>query len=85
MKRVAVVLAGLILSFPTIAVAAPVVFEASGANAADIQSAVDGFRTFLGVLNPNVPGSFPDGRREIKLGRRTRCLLRSEQLASQLL
>jgi hypothetical protein len=65
MKRVAVVLAALILSFPTIAVAAPVVFEASGANAADIQSAVDGFRTFLGVLNPNVPGSFPDGRREI--------------------
>jgi hypothetical protein len=65
MKRVAIVLAGLILSFPTIVVAAPVVFEASGASAADIQAAVDGFRSFLGDLNPNVAGSFPDGRREI--------------------
>jgi hypothetical protein len=65
MKRVAIVLAGLILSFPTIAAAAPVVFEASGANATDIQSEVEEFRTFLGVLNPNVAGSFSDGRREI--------------------
>jgi hypothetical protein len=61
MKRVATVLVALILSFPTIAVAAPVVFEASG----DIQAAVDDFRSFLGDLNPNVAGSFPDGRREI--------------------
>jgi len=65
MKRIVIVLAALILSLPTITVAAPVVFEASGASAADIQTAVDGFRTFLGALNPNVPGSFPDGRREI--------------------
>src|ERR671911_323863 len=65
MKRFVIVLATLILSFPRMAVAAPVVFEASGANAADIQAAVDGFRGFLGALNPNVPGSFPDGRREI--------------------
>ena len=65
MKRIAIVLAALMLSFPTMAVAAPVVFEASGASAADIQTAVDGFRTFLGDLNPNVAGSFPDGRREI--------------------
>src|SRR4030095_5059 len=32
---------------------------------ADIQDAVDDFRAFLGALNPNVAGSFPDGRREI--------------------
>ncbi len=64
-KRIVIVLAALILSLPTITVAAPVVFEASGASPADIQAAVDAFRAFLGVLNPNVPGSFPDGRREI--------------------
>jgi hypothetical protein len=40
--------------------------QASGANAADIQSAVDAFRTDLGgSLNPNVAGSFLSGRREI--------------------
>jgi len=65
MKRVAIALAALILSLPTIAVAAPVVFEASGASPADIQATVDDFRDFLGALNPNVAGSFPDGRREI--------------------
>ncbi|HWR21427.1 MAG TPA: hypothetical protein VN444_06155 [Verrucomicrobiae bacterium] len=64
MKRVAVALAALILSLPTIAVAAPVVFEASGANPADIQATVDDFRAFLGTNN-GVGGSFPDGRREI--------------------
>jgi hypothetical protein len=65
MKCVVIILAALILSLPTITVAAPVVFEASGASPADIQAAVDAFRAFLGALNPNVPGSFPDGRREI--------------------
>jgi hypothetical protein len=65
MKRIVIVLAALILSLPTITVAAPVVFEASGASPADIQAAVDAFRAFLGALNPNVPGSFADGRREI--------------------
>jgi len=48
-----------------LAVAAPVVFEASGEGPADIQGAVDDFRAFLGPLNPNVAGSFPSGRREI--------------------
>ena len=48
MKHVAIALAAFILSLPTIAVAAPVVFEASGASPADIQDAVDDFRTFLG-------------------------------------
>lgn len=45
--------------------AAPVVFSMAGASAADIQGTVDDFRNFLGGLNPNVVGSFPDGRREI--------------------
>ena len=65
MNRVAIALAALILSLPGITVAAPVVFEASGASAADIQTAVNDFRAFLGALNPNVLGSFPSGRREI--------------------
>jgi hypothetical protein len=67
MKRVAIALAAIILSLSTITVAAPRVFEASGASPAGIQDAVDDFRDFLGGgdPNPNVPGSFPDGRREI--------------------
>jgi hypothetical protein len=55
----------LALLSPSILSAAPVVFEASGAAPADIQTSVDDFRAFLGPLNPNVPGSFPSGRREI--------------------
>ena len=47
------------------AVPAVTVREAAGANAAAIQTAVDAFRTDLGVLNPNNPGSFDTGRREI--------------------
>ena len=56
---------GLVLLVPTVVSAAPIVFEASGAEPADIQAKVDDFRTFLGPLNPNVAGSFPSGRREI--------------------
>lgn len=66
MKRSAlIVIAVLALSSPTLTSAAAVVFEASGATPADIQATVDDFRDFLGVLNPNTPGSFPSGRREI--------------------
>lgn len=65
MKRMGIVLVGLALSLPTLTSAAPVVFEASGESAADIQAAVDDFRDFLGPLNPNEPHSFLDGRREI--------------------
>jgi len=57
--------AAVLFSLPAPTLAAPVVFEASGENPADIQTAVDDFRAFLGALNPNVPGSFPSGRREI--------------------
>lgn len=40
-------------------------FAISGANAAAIQATVDSFRTALGALNPNDPGSTGIGRREI--------------------
>ncbi len=44
----------------------PVVFQASGPNAASIQSTVDQFRAALGgVDNKNLPGPIVDGRREI--------------------
>src|SRR5947207_12862764 len=49
---------------PVAASADPEVFEASGATPADIQTAVDAFRDFLGPNN-GVGGTFPDGRREI--------------------
>jgi hypothetical protein len=56
---------GLTLIFnPAAASADPEVFEASGATPADIQTAVDAFRNFLGPNN-GVGGTFPTGRREI--------------------
>jgi hypothetical protein len=64
-KPVLIALTALFLSTPSLTSAAVVVFEASGATPADIQVAVDDFRAFLGPLNPNEPGSFPSGRREI--------------------
>ena len=45
--------------------AAPVTFAASGAGAGDISMAVSDFRAALGAKNPNEPGSFGSGRREI--------------------
>lgn len=45
--------------------APPILFQAAGPSATSIQSSVDAFRTQLGRLNPNVVGSFPNGRREI--------------------
>src|SRR4051812_16798964 len=44
---------------------APILFSASGANGAAIQSTVSAFQTSLGTLNANVAGSFGSGRREI--------------------
>jgi hypothetical protein len=41
------------------------VFQAAGPNAASIQGTVDAFRTALGTLNLNNPGSVGSGRREI--------------------
>lgn len=47
------------------AAAAQVTFSTAGADAASVQGSVDAFRAALGDLNPNVPGSFAGGRREI--------------------
>src|SRR5262245_55505698 len=41
--------------------------EATGANVAAIQTAVDAFRADLGTLNANAVNSFGNGRREINL------------------
>ncbi len=65
MKPVIIALALFMFLSPALTMAAPVVFESSGATPADIQASVDAFRAFLGALNPNVAGSFPSGRREI--------------------
>ena len=58
-------LATLVVVLSSPAASAPIVFSASGTNAAAIQTTVDSFRTALGTLNPNVAGSFGSGRREI--------------------
>ncbi len=64
---ISVVLAGLL----ALAVAGPAgaahveVHKAAGAAPAAIQAAVDACRADLGDLNPNEPGSFGSGRREI--------------------
>ena len=52
------------VAWPATSFAAPVVFEAAGSTAADIQGAVDEFRSFLGANN-GVGGTFVGGRREI--------------------
>ena len=62
---VRLLLSALAMAAYPLAHAAPVTFSASGANPAGIQATVDAFRTSLGALNPNVPGSFGTGRREI--------------------
>src|SRR5262245_37806177 len=41
------------------------IYSVAGANPAAINPEVARFRADLGDLNPNVPQSFPDGRREI--------------------
>lgn len=55
----------LMCSMSAVANASTQVFEAAGATAGHIQATVDNYRASLGNLNPNVAGSFPDGRREI--------------------
>lgn len=52
------------VTWPATTFAAPVVFEAAGLTSADIQGAVDDFRSFLGANN-GVGGTFAGGRREI--------------------
>lgn len=53
------------LGLPGRAAADAYVFADAGGDPASIQQTVDDFRDSLGTLNPNVAGSFPDGRREI--------------------
>jgi hypothetical protein len=65
MASVMLILAASFVSTGT-AVAGPVLREATGANAAAIQAAVDAFRIDLGdPNNGTTPGSQPGGRREI--------------------
>ena len=64
LKRAMFTLTAFVLLAPAITSAAPVVFEASGSEPADIQAAVEGFRAFFGDNN-GVGGTFPNGRREI--------------------
>jgi hypothetical protein len=54
-----------VLARPIDSTASPIIFSASGADAAAIQSTVDAFRAGLGANNGNVIGSQPDGHREI--------------------
>ena len=55
-----------VFTLPIDAGAAPILFEASGADASAIQTSVDAFRTALGnPNNGNSPGPLPNGRREI--------------------
>src|SRR3954464_3091181 len=58
-------ISALILTCLGEAAEAQTTFAASGANNAAIQTTLDAFRTSLGTLNPNVSGSFANGRREI--------------------
>jgi hypothetical protein len=54
-----------VLSPTGLAQAVGITFFASGPDAAAITPSVDAFRADLGSLNPNNPGSFGTGRREI--------------------
>lgn len=65
MKTTRFIASAVLVSVLTVAHAVPVVTLTSGVNAAAIQTPVDAFRTSLGMLNPNVAGSFSSGRREI--------------------
>lgn len=60
-----VVWSALALSLAASAGAAPLTFTDSGAVREDILDTVDAFRTTLGALNPNLPGSVGAGRREV--------------------
>jgi hypothetical protein len=65
-RRSTVVAAVLVLMLPVAASAVPLVFQASGPDAASIQPTVDAFRAALGAPNNgNAPGPLATGRREI--------------------
>ncbi|MBI4582399.1 MAG: hypothetical protein HY718_22075 [Planctomycetes bacterium] len=66
-RRKTAVTVGVVVLSTTVGASAqtPTIHEATGANAAAIQTEVDAFRTELGTLNANGPGSVGSGRREI--------------------
>jgi hypothetical protein len=65
-QRRAVIVLGLSLLFPAMAVAAPIQFSVAGADAAAIQGTVDAFRAAIGdPNNGNAAGPIVGGRREI--------------------
>jgi hypothetical protein len=63
--RTAAALLGLAAAAAAPRASAQTVFAAAGPNAAALQNEVGNFRAALGTLNPNAPGSFAAGRREI--------------------
>src|SRR4029453_3381162 len=66
MMRKLLVLVGVVAAvYVTPVSASPIIFTAVGPTPADIAPTVTNFRTALGTLNSNVPGSFGSGRREI--------------------
>ncbi|MGZ8190841.1 MAG: hypothetical protein ACXWTS_06375 [Methylococcaceae bacterium] len=65
-KHIILSMACSLVLMSNIVAAAPVIYKASGAAPADIQTAVDQFRAELGEpVNGAIPGSQPSGRREI--------------------
>ncbi len=64
-RRTAAALLGVAAAVAAPRASAQTVFSSAGANAAALQPGVDAFRAALGAINPNVPGSFPAGRREV--------------------
>ena len=66
MKTTLQVLAGFgVAVWSLYAGAVPITISAAGPDPASIQASVDAYRAALGVLNPNLAGSFGTGRREI--------------------
>jgi hypothetical protein len=66
--RLAALLTAITLAFafvPVAADAAVILFNATGADAAGIQTTVDAFRAAIGGVNNGVGGTFATGRREI--------------------
>jgi len=65
-KLIRIAVLGLsVLAMAQRAESSAITFSATGTDAVAIQATVDAYRANLGVLNPNVAGSFGSGRREI--------------------
>ncbi len=64
-RRAAAALLGLATAAAAPRASAQTGFSAAGPNVGAVQFTVDAFRAALGGANPNVPGSFAGGRREV--------------------